>query len=73
MVQRLSNSAGKSLNVTNLVSFDAQSRLLSDSLGLGSGGSFGNHSRLLNNPRSAHTAVRFRINSPAPTRVRIAK
>jgi len=46
-------------NVTNSVSFDAQSSLLSDSLGLGSGGSCGNYSGLLNNPRIMRFALRY--------------
>jgi hypothetical protein len=46
-------------NVTNSVSFDVQSSLLSDSLGLGSGGSFGNYSGLLNNPRIMQFALRY--------------
>jgi hypothetical protein len=46
-------------NVTNSVSFDVQSSLLSNSLGLGSGGSFGNYSGLLNNPRLMQFALRY--------------
>ena len=46
-------------NVTNSVSFDVQSSLLSDSLGLGSGGSFGNYSGVLNNPRIMQFALRY--------------
>jgi hypothetical protein len=46
-------------NVTNSVSFDVQSALLSNSLGLGSGGSFGNYSGLLNNPRIMQFALRY--------------
>ena len=46
-------------NVTNSVSFDVQSSLLSNSLGLGSGGSFGNYSGLLNNPRIMQFALRY--------------
>jgi hypothetical protein len=44
-------------NVTNSASFDVQSSLLSNSLGLGSGGSFGNYSGLLNNPRIMEFAL----------------
>jgi hypothetical protein len=46
-------------NLTNSVSFDVQSSLLSDSLGLGSGGSFGNYSGVLNNPRIMQFALRY--------------
>jgi hypothetical protein len=46
-------------NVTNSASFDVQSSLLSNSLGLGSGGSFGNYSGLLNNPRIMQFALRY--------------
>jgi hypothetical protein len=46
-------------NVTNSVSFDVQSSLLSNSLGLGSGGSFGNYSGLLTNPRIMQFALRY--------------
>jgi Carboxypeptidase regulatory-like domain len=46
-------------NVTNSVSFDVQSSLLSNSLGLGSGGSFGNYSGVLNNPRLMQFALRY--------------
>jgi hypothetical protein len=46
-------------NVTNSVSFDVQSSLLSNSLGPGSGGSFGNYSGLLNNPRIMQFALRY--------------
>jgi hypothetical protein len=46
-------------NVTNSVSFDVQSSLLSDSLGLGSSGSFGNYSGVLNNPRIMQFALRY--------------
>jgi hypothetical protein len=46
-------------NVTNSVSFDVQSSLLSNSLGLGSGTSFGNYSGLLNNPRIMQFALRY--------------
>ncbi len=46
-------------NVTNTARFDVQSALLSDSLGLGSGSSFGNYSRLLTNPRIMQFALRY--------------
>jgi hypothetical protein len=46
-------------NVTNSASFDVQSSLLSNSLGLGSGGSFGNYSGLLNNPRLMEFSLRY--------------
>jgi hypothetical protein len=46
-------------NVTNSVSFDAQSSLLSNSLGLGSSTTFGNYSGLLNNPRIMQFALRY--------------
>ena len=46
-------------NVTNTVRFDVQSALLSNSLGLGSGTSFGNYSGLLNNPRIMQFALRY--------------
>jgi hypothetical protein len=46
-------------NVTNSVSFDVQSSLLSNSLGLGSGGSFGNYAGLLNNPRLMQFGLRY--------------
>lgn len=46
-------------NVTNSVRFDVQSALLSDSLGLGSGTSFGNYSGLLTNPRIMQFALRY--------------
>jgi hypothetical protein len=46
-------------NVTNSASFDVQSSLLSNSLGLGSGGSFGNYSGLLNQPRVMEFALRY--------------
>jgi hypothetical protein len=46
-------------NVTNSASFDVQSSLLSNSLGLGSGGSFGYYSGLLNNPRIMQFALRY--------------
>jgi hypothetical protein len=46
-------------NITNSASFDVQSSLLSNSLGLGSGGSFGNYSGLLNNPRLMEFGLRY--------------
>jgi hypothetical protein len=46
-------------NVTNSVRFDVQSSLLGGSLGLGSGGSFGNYSGLLTNPRIMQFALRY--------------
>jgi Carboxypeptidase regulatory-like domain len=46
-------------NITNSASFDVQSILLSNSLGLGSGGSFGYYSGLLNNPRIMQFALRY--------------
>jgi hypothetical protein len=46
-------------NITNSVRFDVQSSLLSNSLGLGSGSSFGNYSGLLTNPRIMQVALRY--------------
>jgi hypothetical protein len=46
-------------NITNSVRFDVQSSLLSNQLGLGSGGSFGNYSGLLTNPRIMQFALRY--------------
>jgi hypothetical protein len=46
-------------NVTNSVRFDVQSSLLSSALTLGSGGSFGNYSGLLTNPRIMQFALRY--------------
>jgi hypothetical protein len=46
-------------NVTNTARFDVQSALLSNSLGLGSGTSFGNYSALLSNPRIMQFALRY--------------
>jgi hypothetical protein len=46
-------------NVTNSASFDVQSSLLSNSLGLGSGGSFGDYSGLLTQPRVMEFALRY--------------
>jgi hypothetical protein len=45
--------------LTNTAKFDAQSALLSNSLGLDSGSSFGNYSGLLTNPRIMQFALRF--------------
>jgi hypothetical protein len=49
----------EAFNVTNTAKFDVQSALLSNSLGLGSGSSFGNYSGLLTNPRIMQVALRF--------------
>ena len=49
----------ETFNVTNSVRFDVQSSLLSSALTLGSGGSFGNYSGLLTNPRIMQFALRF--------------
>jgi len=49
----------EAFNVTNSARFDAQSALLSDSLGLGSATTFGNYSGLLTNPRIMEFALRF--------------
>jgi hypothetical protein len=46
-------------NITNSVRFDVQSSLLSSALTLGSGGSFGNYSGLLTNPRINEFALRY--------------
>jgi hypothetical protein len=46
-------------NITNSVRFDVQSGLINGSLGLGSGGSFGNYGGLLTNPRIMQFALRF--------------
>jgi len=46
-------------NVTNSVRFDVQSGLINGSLGLGSGGSFGNYGGLLTNPRIMQFALRY--------------
>ena len=46
-------------NVTNSVRFDVQSSLLSAALTLDSGGSFGNYSGLLTNPRIMQFALRY--------------
>lgn len=49
----------EAFNLTNTARFDAQSALLSDSLGLGSATTFGNYSGLLTNPRIMEFALRF--------------
>ena len=49
----------EAFNVTNSVRFDVQSSLLSSALTLGSGGSFGNYSGLLTNPRIMQFALRY--------------
>jgi hypothetical protein len=49
----------ETFNVTNSVRFDVQSSLLSSALTLGSGGSFGNYSGLLTNPRIMQFALRY--------------
>jgi hypothetical protein len=46
-------------NVPNSVRFDVQAGLISGALGLGSGGSFGNYSGLLTNPRIMQFALRY--------------
>jgi hypothetical protein len=46
-------------NITNSAIFDVQSSLLSSALTLGSGGSFGNYSGMLNNPRIMEFALRY--------------
>jgi Carboxypeptidase regulatory-like domain len=46
-------------NVSNTAKFDVQSALLNNSLGLGSGNSFGNYSGLLTNPRIMQFALRY--------------
>jgi len=46
-------------NITNSVHFDVQSGLINGSLGLGSGGSFGNYGGLLTNPRIMQFALRY--------------
>ena len=46
-------------NITNSVRFDVQSGLINGSLGLGSGGSFGNYGGLLTNPRIMQFALRY--------------
>lgn len=46
-------------NVTNSVRFDVQAGLINGSLGLGSGGSFGNYGGLLTNPRIMQFALRY--------------
>jgi hypothetical protein len=49
----------ETFNVTNSVRFDVQSSLLSSALTLGSGGSFGNYSGLLTNPRVMRFVLRY--------------
>ncbi len=49
----------ETFNLTNSVRFDVQSSLLSSALTLGSGGSFGNYSGLLTNPRIMQFALRY--------------
>jgi hypothetical protein len=46
-------------NLTNSVRYDVQAGLLNGSLGLGSGGSFGNYGGLLTNPRIMQFALRY--------------
>lgn len=46
-------------NITNSVRFDVQSALINGSLGLGSGGSFGNYGGLLTSPRIVQFALRY--------------
>ncbi len=46
-------------NVTNTPVFDVQSALVSQTLGLTSGGTFGNYTGLLNNPRIMQFALRY--------------
>jgi len=49
----------EAFNLTNTPIFDVQSALLSQSLGLTSGGNFGNYSQLLNKPRIMQFALRY--------------
>jgi hypothetical protein len=49
----------ETFNLTNSVRFDVQSSLLSSALTLGSGGSFGDYSGLLTNPRIMQIALRY--------------
>ena len=49
----------ETFNLTNSVRFDVQSSLLSSALTLGSGGSFGDYSGLLTNPRIMQFALRY--------------
>jgi len=46
-------------NITNSVRYDVQAGLINGSLGLGSGGSFGNYGGLLTNPRIMQFALRY--------------
>lgn len=46
-------------NITNTPIFDVQSALLNQTLGLTSGGTFGNYTGLLNNPRIMQFALRY--------------
>jgi hypothetical protein len=46
-------------NAPNSVRFDVQAGLISGALGMGSGGSFGNYSGLLTNPRVMQFALRY--------------
>ena len=49
----------ETFNVPNSVRFNVQSSLVSGALTLGSGGSFGDYSRLLTNPRIMQFALRY--------------
>jgi hypothetical protein len=49
----------EAFNVVNTPRFDVQSALIGQTLGLTSGGTFGDYSRLLNNPRIMEFALRF--------------
>ena len=49
----------EAFNLTNTAKFDAQSALLNGNLGLTSGGTFGNYTGLLTNPRIMEFALRF--------------
>ncbi len=46
-------------NITNTPIFDVQSALIKQTLGLTSGGTFGNYTALLNNPRIMQFALRY--------------